>query len=273
MKPVIKWAGGKSQLIKHIRELIPKRYNQYFEPFLGGGAVLLEISPRTSVVNDINPELINMYLQIKYSPDKLIKSLKIIDHNHEESKKPKEYYYYMREKFNNNIGSNTPEQAARLIYINKHCFNGLYRVNSKGLFNVPFNNKIKGESFTEENIYSVSRKFQNITIKLGDFEDAIDTAQKGDFIFFDSPYVPINETSFTDYTKEGFDFKDHVRLANVYKYLSQNGIYCMLTNHNTRLVRELYSEYNIKYVQVSRNINSRASERRGEEVIITNYAV
>ena len=196
MKPVVKWAGGKAQLLDHIKALLPRRYNVYYEPFLGGGAVLFGISPCSSIVNDINPELVNMYLQIKLFPFELISSLKEIDIRHEESGNAKDYYYNIRDKFNKNLGSNTTEQAAMLIYINKHCFNGLYRVNSKGLFNVPFNNKIKGESFSEDNIYSVSKVLQDVTIMLGDFESAIASAKEGDFVFFDSPYAPVSPTSF-----------------------------------------------------------------------------
>ena len=160
-----------------------------------------------------------------------------------------------------------------MIYINKHCFNGLYRVNANGFFNVPFNNKRKGKSFDEENIREVSAFLQHVEILQRDFEDAIMEAKRGDFVFFDSPYVPINPTSFTDYTKEGFDYEDHVRLAKIYKELSEQGVLCMLTNHNTDLVNELYRDFNIRVVQVARNINSRATERKGEEVIITNYDV
>ena len=271
MKPVIKWAGGKTQLLEHIRTMQPKSYNHYFEPFLGGGAVLLDLVPNCATVNDINPELVNMYMQIKTNPDEVVAALKALDEGHEGSSDVKAYFYMIREQFNQNLNTDSPEQAARLIYINKHCFNGLYRVNAKGLFNVPFNNKLRGESFDETNIREVSAYLKNVIILTGDFEAALEDVQSGDFVFFDSPYVPLNPTSFTDYTKEGFDYEDHVRLANLYKRLSEQGVYCMLTNHNTELVNELYKDFHIKVVQVSRNINSKASARKGEEVIITNY--
>ncbi len=271
MKPIIKWAGGKTQLLEHIRAMMPANYNNYFEPFIGGGAVLLDIAPTSAIINDINTELVNMYLQIKNNPDAVTDALSKLDAGHENTADAKSYYYDVRKLFNQNLDTNTPEQAARLIYINKHCFNGLYRVNAKGLFNVPFNNKLKGESFDKTNIYQVSSYLQNAEILTGDFESALKNVKKGDFVFFDSPYVPINPTSFTDYTKEGFDYEDHVRLADLYKRLSEQGVYCMLTNHNTDLVNELYKNFHIKVVQVSRNINSNASARKGEEVIITNY--
>jgi len=273
MKPIIKWAGGKTQLLEYIRAMRPKSYGHYFEPFLGGGAVLFDLIPENSTVNDINPELVNMYIQIKERPDEVLSFLAKLDLEHESALDHKQFYYSTRDSFNLNLNSETAQQAARLIYINKHCFNGLYRVNAKGYFNVPFNNKRKGDSFDEANIRAVSAFLQGVKMMRGDFEAAVKAAKPGDFVFFDSPYVPLNPTSFTDYTQEGFDYEDHVRLANLYKKLSEKGVLCMLTNHNTDLVNELYKDFNIRVVQVARNINSRATERKGEEVIITNYDV
>ena len=273
MKPIVKWAGGKTQLLPYIKEMIPSKFNNYFEPFLGGGAVLFDVLPSAANVNDINPELINMYEQVKENPNSVIECLEKIDFNHENSEDPKQFFYTIREEFNSNLLSNTSEQAARFIYLNKHCFNGLYRVNSKGLFNVPFNTKLKGASFDEKNILEISNFLQHVVLELGDFESACLKAKKGDFVFFDSPYAPLNPTSFISYTKEGFEYKDHVRLSDLFKKLTDDGVFCMLTNHNTELVRELYKDFNIKTVQVHRNINSDASKRKGEEVIITNYGV
>ena len=273
MKPVVKWAGGKTQLLEHINKLLPPEFDCYYEPFLGGGAVLLDLKPQKAIVNDNNAELINMYLQIKRNVDAVVYALYTLDNRHESSDDAKAFYFSMREEYNKNIGTNTPEQAARLIYINKHCFNGLYRVNSKGFFNVPFNNKIKGDSFDENNIRQLSAYLENVEIMACDFEKSLESIKKGDFVFFDSPYVPVNATSFTDYTKEGFDYEDHVRLSETFKKLTEKGVYCMLTNHNVDLVKELYDGFNIKTVQVSRLINSKASGRTGEEVIITNYDV
>ena len=273
MRPIIKWAGSKKQLLDHIKAMMPQSYNHYFEPFLGGGAVLFDLAPVAATVNDINTELINMYTQIKTAPDAVISSLAELDFIHETVVDAKSFYYAIRELFNKQFSANTPEQAARLIYINKHCFNGLYRVNAHGLFNVPFNNKLKGESFDENHIRQMSTYLQNVNLLSGDFEAAVVDVKQGDFVFFDSPYVPLNPTSFTDYTKEGFDYEDHLRLANLFKKLSKMGVYCMLTNHNTDLVNELYGDFHRKVVPVARNINSKASARTGEEVIITNYEI
>lgn len=271
MKSIIKWAGGKAQLLEHINSLKPNSFNNYFEPFIGGGAVLFNLIPDNAFINDINPELINMYNQVKNNVEDVIAELKELDSLHELSSDAKNYYYSIRDDFNSSLFSNTPAQAARFIYLNKHAFNGLYRVNKQSKFNVPFNNKLKGDSFNEANLREVSRYLKSVNILLGDFEEAVQNAKAGDFVFFDSPYAPLNPTSFIDYTKEGFILEDHERLCKLFKRLTKEGVYCMLTNHNTDLVRSLYKEFNMVVVQVSRNINSDSSNRKGEEVIITNY--
>ena len=273
MKPIIKWLGGKTQCLNYIKELMPSTYNKYYEPFLGGGAVLLDLCPKEAIVNDINPELINMYNQIKYNREKVIWELDAIDDKHECFVDPKQFYYAVRENFNLWRGSNTPEQAARFIYLNKHCFNGLYRVNSKGEFNVPFNGKLSGMSYDKmSHLVDVSKQLQNVELKCGDFEDTLKEATTRDFCFIDSPYAPLTPTSFVDYTKEGFAYEDHLRLARVFNELTARGVYCMLTNHDTELIRELYSRYHITEVDVRRSINRDGSNRKGKEVIITNYA-
>ena len=205
--------------------------------------------------------------------------LKALDNLHDNSIDQKAFYLEMRDKYNQMIVEpgkfSDIDIAAQMVYINKHCFNGLYRVNSKGLFNVPYNGKNKGSSFNEDNILAVSNflndESNTFLIKLGDFEEACIEAAKDDFVFFDSPYAPIKADSFESYTKEGFSYDEHIRLAKLYKKLSDKGVYCMLTNHNTQLINDLYADFNIEVVQVRRFINSDASKRRGEEVIITNY--
>lgn len=271
-KPIIKWPGGKTQCLKYIRELLPPTYNKYYEPFLGGGAVLLDLCPEEAVVNDINPELINMYLQVKDNVETVIAHLTDMDSFHEHSgNDPKEIYYMFREAFNNNLNSNTSVQAARFIYLNKHCFNGLYRVNSKGEFNVPFNGKLTGGSFHAEHLRAVSKQLQGVEFKCGDFEQSAKSIAPKDFIFIDSPYAPLTPTSFVDYTKEGFSYEDHKRLADFYMELSDYGVYCMLTNHDTELIRDLYRGFNFTEVDVRRSINRNGDNRKGKEVIITNY--
>ena len=271
MKPVIKWVGGKSQLTQKIREMLPDKFETYYEPFLGGAAVLLDLNPTNAVVNDINPELINMYIQVRDNVEEVINHLTTYDNQHEIWSDSKDYYYRVRGFFNTELGTNTVQQAARFIYLNKHCFNGLYRVNKKGEFNVPFNGKLSGKFFDPDHLRELSSRLQNMRILNTDFETAVQDASVGDFVFFDSPYVPITATTFTDYTKEGFSYEDHVRLAKVFKELTNRGCYCMLTNHDTPLIRELYKDYKIEVVDVRRSINRKGDSRTGKEVIITNY--
>lgn len=270
ISPVVKWAGGKRQLLENIKLRLPKNYNNYYEPFLGGGAVLFELQPTVSIVNDINTELINLYIQIKENTNDFISCLNELDSVFCD----KEYYYKIRSRYNEKIvaGENDVELAAMFVWINKHCFNGLYRVNSKGLFNVPYNNKAGiSKSADEENIKKMASYLKSVEILNGDFEIAVSDAKAGDFIFFDSPYAPLNATSFEDYTKEGFTEADHRRLAEVYKTLSDRGCYCMLTNHNVPLIQELYKDFTIEVVEVKRLINRNANSRTGTEVIIRNY--
>ena len=193
----------------------------------------------------------------------------------EHEKKLKSFYLETRNKYNQNIlhKVNNIETAAQFIYLNKSCFNGLYRVNSKGMFNVPFNNKLKVNTYSKENLDRISRYLQRTEIVNQDFEKTCEGANKGDFVFFDSPYDLLKDNSFEAYDKSGFSKENHIRLANLYKKLSNKGCYCMLTNHNTKLINELYKDYKIDVVSVKRLINSDASKRVGEEVIITNYEV
>lgn len=272
ISPFVKWAGGKRQLLPQIKERMPEKYNNYFEPFVGGGAVLFELLPSSALINDINKALINAYRQICNVPEAFINAVNRLDTEMWED--GKKYYYSLRERFNDKLMKSEydVELAALFVFINKHCFNGLYRVNGKGLFNVPYNNNRKA-SVDEKAILNVSKYLQGVTIIDGDFEEACQEAKKGDFVFIDSPYAPLNPTSFESYTKEGFDIESHKRLANLYDELTDRGCFCMLTNHNTELINKLYGNkgYTIDVVSVKRMINSDASNRVGEEVIICNY--
>ncbi len=268
--PFVKWAGGKRQLLNEIIARMPQRYNTYYEPFVGGGALFFNLQPHHAVINDINSALINVYIQIRNNPDSVITELVKLDGS--QGQEPKEYYYHVRDEFNNLLMKKAyePQMAAMFIFLNKHCFNGLYRVNSKGLFNVPYNGG-KQPSCSPSNITAVSETLANTTVLNNDFEIACSTARNGDFVFFDSPYAPLNATSFESYTKEGFSQESHVRLAELYKKLTDRGCFCMLTNHNTHFVRELYKDFTIDVVRVRRAINSNAQKRTGTEVIIRNY--
>ena len=270
--PFVKWAGGKRQLITQIRERMPEKYNDYYEPFIGGGAVIFDLLPANALINDINKALINTYRTICNEPDAFLKEVNRLDNDMWED--GKKYYYTIREHYNDKLmrSEYDVELAALFVFINKHCFNGLYRVNGKGLFNVPYNNS-RRVSVDEDVIIATSEYLRGVTIIDGDFEQACKNAKKGDFVFIDSPYAPLNPTSFESYTKEGFDIESHKRLAKLYDELTARGCYCMLTNHNTELINELYGnkDYKIDVVSVMRMINSDASNRVGEEVIICNY--
>ena len=270
--PFVKWAGGKRQLIPQIRERMPEKYNDYYEPFVGGGAVIFDLLPANALINDINKALINTYRTICNEPNAFLKEVNRLDNDMWED--GKKYYYFIRECYNDKLmrSEYDVELAALFVFINKHCFNGLYRVNGKGLFNVPYNNS-RRVSIDEDVIMATSGYLRGVTIKDGDFEQACKNAKKGDFVFIDSPYAPLNPTSFESYTKEGFDIESHKRLAKFYDELTARGCYCMLTNHNTELINELYGnkDYKIDVVSVKRMINSDASNRVGEEVIICNY--
>ena len=270
--PVLKWAGGKTQLLDAIISNLPAKYNNYYEPFLGGGAVLLAISPQRAIVNDINEQLINLYTQLKNNPEGFIECINELD------SRPcdKELYYALREKYNKKISQQEfdTECAALMVWINKHCFNGLYRVNRKGLFNVPYNNKIHGRSIDENNIRAIAEflNHSNITITRHDFEQFCEDVQPGDFVYFDSPYVPETVTaSFTSYTQDGFTPADHERLAALFQRLDRRGAKVMLSNNDVPRVRELYKGYNLKELDVKRMINRNANKRTGKELLITNY--
>lgn len=271
--PFVKWAGGKRQLLTQVKERMPEKYNNYFEPFVGGGAVTFALLPENALINDINKALINAYRQIRNAPEVFLKAIKKLDNEMWED--GKEYYYFLREHYNDKLMKTEfdVELAALFVFINKHCFNGLYRVNGKGLFNVPYNNS-RRVSVDENLIMEISEYLQSVKIMDGDFEVACKEAKGGDFVFIDSPYAPLNPTSFESYTKEGFDIESHKRLAKLFDELTARGCYCMLTNHNTDLINELYGNkgYRIDIVSVKRMINSDASNRVGEEVIICNYS-
>lgn len=275
MGPFVKWAGGKTQLLEKLHNRVPNKYGSYYEPFIGGGALLFNEKPQTAVIGDINEQLINIYKQLKNDPRAVIRAVNHVD---EAGACDKDYYLEMRDKYNQKIKNHEldAECAGLMIWINKHCFNGLYRVNSKGLFNVPYNNKQLGKSIDEANIMSIGYYLQNsnVDIRCQDFEELCQDVKAGDFVYFDSPYVPVSETaSFTDYTKDGFSYEDHVRLSELYKRLDSIGALVMLSNHNVPLVHELYAGFKIEEIDVRRNINSDAKKRVGKEVIVTNYEV
>lgn len=279
IQPFLKWAGGKRQILPQIIDGLPKRFGKYFEPFIGGGAVYFGLQSKDSVIGDINEPLIECYKAIQ-NPNTfellLIELDRIeLEYNSLDSDKQKEYYYTSRELYNSRLKSNQHDviTSALLFYLNKTCFNGLYRVNSKGEFNVPFNSKVKIKLHDRSNLERVHRLLQSAKIMCGDFEKTCELAASGDFVFFDSPYDAITDTTFTKYSKDDFGYNEHSRLAKLFIELDKRGCYVMMTNHNTPLIDELYKDYldNKRVINVMRLINSDSSNRVGEEVIITNY--
>ena len=272
-KPFVKWAGGKRQIIDKLKMYAPDEFNTYYEPFVGGGALLFELSPKKAVINDYNEELMNVFNCIKDETkfNKMCNEL-----NHHEANHSEEYYYEIRNKDRDKTKfKRMPDykRSARTIYLNKACFNGLYRVNSKNEFNVPFNRKAKVNTYDGQNLGIIHSylNFSDVTLLNTDFEEAVKDAKKGDFIYFDPPYD--SETStFNSYTENGFGKEEQVRFARVYKELANKGCYVMLSNHNTTLVKELYKDFNIHVIEAKRNINANGKKRgKVEEVIITNY--
>lgn len=272
--PFVKWAGGKTQLLDVIVSHLPETFNRYFEPFVGGGALLFKLQPKAFSINDMNEELISVYKCLEDDElfDLLKKELLKHEENHSE-----EYYYQIRDMDRNEDFKNLPlyVRAGRMIYLNKACFNGLYRVNSKGFFNVPSGKKktvccFDRKTFDNLNLFFKNRK---IVITNVDFEQACKNAKSGDFVYFDPPYDTWEEkNSFTSYDKNAFNKDSQIRLCNVFKDLSSKGVYVMLSNHNTKFINELYQGFHINVVPAKRMINSKGDGRgEVEEVLITNY--
>lgn len=270
MQPFIKWAGGKRQLLDDLHRLEPSEYNTYYEPFVGGGAFFLSIDHPNIIINDSNDQLINCYIKIRDEVETVLQVLAELDSLDCNAKR----YLNIREKYNNKIIANIhdAESAALLIWLNKHCFNGLYRTNKKGLFNVPYNGKVKCESVDKENLMNIHTYLQDISINCADYTEICKNAKSGDFLFFDPPYVPVGKYGdFKRYTKEQFYEKDQIALANLVKKLANRGCYVMLTNSNHPLVHELYSDFKIEIIPTKRNISSNGNSRTGEDVIVTTY--
>lgn len=271
-KPFVKWAGGKRSIIHELIQLSPKIFDTYYEPFVGGGALLFELSPRKAIINDYNKELMNVYSCIK-DEEKLV--LMCNELNKHETNHSETYYYKIRDldkdkkKFNK---ISDYKRAARTIYLNKACFNGLYRVNSNNEFNVPSGKRSKVNTHSENlGIIHCFLNMNDIQLLSTDFVDAVKTAKQGDFIYFDPPYDSDTST-FNSYTENGFGKEDQIRLAELFKELDSRGCYVMLSNYNTSLIRELYQGYHFHYVEAQRNIGANAKDRGiVEEVIITNY--
>ncbi len=271
LSPIVKWAGGKTQLLDAINALVPNDFAIYHEPFLGGGATLLSNQPKNAIINDLNYELMTTYNVIKHDITPLIKELKDMIKQHN-TNNAKDFYMTVREQEILNL--NDIEIAARFLYLNKTGFNGLYRVNSQGKFNVPFNKKdmIKNSTvFSETNLRNLNKYFNenNIIILNEDFNEALKKVKENDFVFIDSPY----DEAYTSYQKGGFHEKEHKELAERLIELDKKGIKWIVTNHNTKLIQFLYNQFDFYEIPVNRFINSDAQKRSNatNEVLILNY--
>jgi DNA adenine methylase len=261
-RPLLKWAGGKTQMIPNLIGAMPKKYNNYIEPFIGGGALFFYLSPNSAVIADSNPELISLYKQIAKNYKPVLKLLENMPNN-------EEFFYEERAKQFDKLTE--IEAAARTIYLNRTCFNGLYRVNKSGGFNVPYGRYKDPKIADEQLLKSASDALRGAKIVLGDYKHVLHNyAKKGDLVFLDPPYLPISQYSdFQRYTKEQFYEDDHRDLAAEVNRLSELGCHVILTNSNHPLVHELYSEFHIEVLSTKRNINSRATRRKGQDVLVT----
>lgn len=261
-KPILKWAGGKTQMLGELMPRVPKTYGRYIEPFFGGGALFFSLKPENAIIADSNPELINMYLQVAHHVDDVIECLQKYENT-------SEMFYEVRSLDWQTLPK--AEAAARTIYLNKTCFNGLYRVNRSGQFNTPFG-KYKNPKICDiDALRLASEALRKADILCGDYILVLEHyAQPGDFVFLDPPYLPISENSdFKRYTKEQFYEDDHVELAKMIGTLHERGCYVILTNSNHPLVHQLYEQYKIEVIQTKRHISCHGDTRKGEDVIVT----
>ena len=290
-KPFVKWVGGKSQLLDEIREKYPSQIEKYCEPFVGGGAVLFDVlgkfKPKKVLINDINKELINTYKQIRDNCENLIAQLSENQNRYksQSSEENKAYFYEKRERYNelkvNGDESENLEKAVLFIFLNKTCFNGLYRVNSKGLFNVPFNNAKNPLLCDEENLRACSKLLQNVEMKVGDYKECGTFIDKKTFVYIDPPYRPLTQTAaFTSYSENGFADKEQIELGSFITEISRKGAVVLASNSdpknadkNDDFFDKLYANFKIERVSASRMINSNAKKRGSiNELLISNVA-
>jgi len=268
----LKWAGGKQQLIEQFENLFPPDFRNYYEPFIGSGAVFFYLKSKSRlnkvILSDTNEELINCFTVVRDKPSELIEVL--LNHRKRHSK---QYYYEVRDLESDRLDS--VSRAARMIYLNKTCFNGLYRVNSKGEFNVPFGDYKNPSIFDRNTLYRASQMLQDADLRVMTFDKVLDFAGKDDFVYFDPPYIPLSKTSsFTRYSKSDFSVKEQNQLSVVFRALDSGGCFVMLSNSEHSLTRELYRDYdkNIVVVRAKRKINSVGSKRGAiNEIVVTNY--
>lgn len=272
LRPFTKWIGGKRQLLDVLKENLPTNYNKYYEPFIGGGALFFEVMPPNAIINDLNQDLMFSYKAIKDDLEKLISYLQIHEKNDS-----KEYYLSQRnlDRDKNFKEYDYIKKAARIIYLLRVNFNGIYRVNSKNQFNVPYGDGKNKKILDAELLSNISLYLNQNNIKIlnTDFENIFENVEKGDFVYFDPPYIPLNKTSaFTSYTKDKFDMETQIRLKELMDKLTKKGVYVMLSNSYTETTKELYKDYKQIEIYAKRVVNSDSNKRgKIKELIIKNY--
>jgi len=268
--PIVKWAGGKTKLLSKLTTLMPATYRRYYEPFIGGGAMFFHLAPQSAVINDRNPDLINMYRCVAYNVEAVIKRL--LEHREAHCEN---YFYAMRSHWNDRSTPRSEvERAAAFIYLNKTCFNGLWRVNSKGMFNVPVGRYESPQIFDPAVLRAASGVLQQTELSIGNFADACESASAGDFLYFDPPYQPVSTTAnFVSYTKDAFDEDNQRELAALARSLAKRNCAVMLSNSDTPFIRKLYKGFRLNKLNVARAINSKASKRGSvpELIICSDY--
>lgn len=276
LKPLLKWAGGKRHIANVLISSFPEGWDKqtYFEPFIGGAALFFELNPNKAVISDVNKRLIGFYKHVRENLDLLIEEIQLLSANFDESQDEfkKEYFLKIRTEFNSS-DVDSLESASKLFALNKLCFNGLYRENSKGGFNVPFGQKKKFPRIEIEDFRSANQALQRADIIVSDFEETVSCAQSGDFIYFDPPYIPIDSTSsFTTYHADGFTLEDQKRLARLLLELKEKKIKAICSNSDTEKTREIYAGLNVSVIQAPRMVSARSSGRGLiNELVISNY--
>ncbi len=267
-KPFVKWVGGKGQLVARLRNKMPEKYSRYFEPFLGGGALFFSLMPRKAFLSDINDELINTYEVVRDNVEGLIREL--CKHRYDE-----EYFYQVRnwDRLEDYLELSPARRASRFIFLNKTCFNGLHRVNSKGFFNVPFGDYVNPLILDAANLRRCSAVLKSSIIRNTSYLSVEESAKTGDFVYFDPPYAPLSATSsFTSYTSSGFSSADQAQLRDLCDRLDRKGVLFMLSNSSAPLILDLYKSFNLSLVDAKRSINSKGNGRGViKEVLVTNY--
>jgi len=264
-KPFMKWAGGKGRLLKKLSKFFPENYNRYFEPFIGGGAVFFYLNPDKAIINDLNKELINLYCIIRDNPEQLMTKLDDLQENVDD----KDFFLDMRSKESTDL----LEKAVRTVFLNRTCYNGMYRVNSDGKFNVPFGDMGNPRLYEKKNIIACSHTLKKTTILSGDYKKLNLRIRKNDFVYLDPPYVPLSDTAhFTSYTSEKFGEEQQLELLEFCKKIDKKGGLFMLSNSYNEFTKKLYQDFKIDTIKAARNVAAKTSSRTPiKELVVTNY--